>query len=107
VLDGRVLGGMRRCNPDDFRTNVSRSARAEPVELTDEQCDWAVRATAAVGARIAGVDLLYDRHGPGYVIEVNGVPGWQALRRVTGIDVAAELLVSLEQHAEQPTGGAR
>jgi ribosomal protein S6--L-glutamate ligase len=107
VLDGRVLGGMRRCNPDDFRTNVSRSARAEPVELTAEQCDWAVRATAAVGARIAGVDLLYDRHGPGYVIEVNGVPGWQALRRVTGIDVAAELLSSLEQHAPGPSGGAR
>ena len=107
VLDGRVLGGMRRCNPEDFRTNISRSARAEPVELTDEQCDWALRATAAVGARIAGVDLLYDQGGPGYVIEVNGVPGWQALRRVTGIDVAAELVLSLERHAEQPTGGAR
>jgi glutathione synthase/RimK-type ligase-like ATP-grasp enzyme len=60
-----------------------------------------------VGARIAGVDLLYDQGGPGYVIEVNGVPGWQALRRVTGIDVAAELVLSLERHAEQPTGGAR
>jgi ribosomal protein S6--L-glutamate ligase len=107
VLDGRVLGGMRRCNPDDFRTNVSRSARAEPVELTAEQCDWAVRATAAVGARIAGVDLLYDRHGPGYVIEVNGVPGWQALRRVTGIDVAAELILSLERQAPFSSGGAR
>jgi ribosomal protein S6--L-glutamate ligase len=107
VLDGRVLGGMRRCNPEDFRTNVSRSARAEPVDLTEEQCDWALRATAAVGARIAGVDLLYDQGGPGYVIEVNGVPGWQALRRVTGIDVAAELVLSLERHAEQPTGGAR
>ena len=107
VLDGRVLGGMRRCNPEDFRTNVSRSARAEPVELTPQQCDWALRATAAVGARIAGVDLLYDQRGPGYVIEVNGVPGWQALRRVTSIDVAAELMHSLERYAGPPTGGAR
>lgn len=107
VLDGRVLGGMRRCNPEDFRTNVSRSARAEPVDLTEEQRDWAVRATAAVGARIAGVDLLYDQRGPGYVIEVNGVPGWQALRRVTGIDVAAELMLSLEHHATDHSGGAR
>jgi glutathione synthase/RimK-type ligase-like ATP-grasp enzyme len=66
-----------------------------------------VRATVAVGARIAGVDLLYDQRGPGYVIEVNGVPGWQALRRVTGIDVAAELMRSLEHHATDPSGGAR
>ena len=75
--------------------------------MTAEQCDWALRATAAVGARIAGVDLLYDQRGPGYVIEVNGVPGWQALKRVTGIDVAAEVITSLEHHAGERAGGAR
>jgi ribosomal protein S6--L-glutamate ligase len=97
VLDGEVIGGMRRRNPGDFRTNVSRSAVAEPIELSPEQRDWALRATAAVGARIAGVDLLSDRSGAGYVIEVNGVPGWQALKRVTGVDVADRVIESLER----------
>lgn len=104
VLDGKILGGMRRCCPDDFRVNVSRSGHAESVPLTFEQIDWALRAAAAVGAPLAGIDILYDRHGQGYVIEVNGVPGWQAFHRVTGIDVAARIVHYLEQvHAARPT----
>lgn len=96
VLDNRVLAGMRRRSPHDFRTNVSRQAQAEPIELSEQEREWALRAAAAVGARIAGVDLLYDRAGNGYVIEVNGVPGWQALQRVTKCDVATEVIKSVE-----------
>ncbi len=92
VLDGRVLGGMRRCSPDDFRTNVSRAAIAEPHQPTGAEIDLALRAAATTNAFIAGVDLLYDRAGHCYVIEVNAVPGWQAFGRVNGIDVAASLL---------------
>jgi ribosomal protein S6--L-glutamate ligase len=97
VLDGRVLAGMRRRSPHDFRTNVSRQARPEPVELTERERDWALRSAQAVGARLAGVDLLYDRAGNGYVIEVNGVPGWQALQRVTDCHVAREVIGALEK----------
>jgi ribosomal protein S6--L-glutamate ligase len=96
VLDGRVLAAMRRRSPHDFRTNVSRQARPESVELTDRERDWAIQASAAIGTRIAGVDILYDRSGAGYVIEVNGVPGWRALSRVTECDVASEVIKSLE-----------
>lgn len=96
VLDGRVLGGMRRRCTDDFRTNVSRSARPEACELSPQEEEWALRAARAVGTCVAGIDLLYDRSGQGYVIEVNAVPGWRAFQRVTGCDVARELMLSLE-----------
>lgn len=92
VLDGQVLGGMKRRSTTDFRTNVSRDARPEAHSLTDRERDFALRAAQATGARIAGVDLLYDRSGELFVIEVNAVPGWRAFQHVTGIDVAAELL---------------
>ena len=97
VLDGRVLGGMRRRGGADFRTNVARNASPEPCQLTDRECEWALAASRAVGTRFAGVDLLYDRAGNGYVIEVNGVPGWRAFARVTGCDVAARVIESLER----------
>lgn len=96
VLAGEVLGGMRRYGGDDFRTNISRQGRGEKVTLTLEQEEWGLRAAEAVGTHIAGVDLLYDTNGQGYVIEVNGVPGWKAFSRVTGCDVAVELIHSLE-----------
>ena len=88
VLDGRVLGGMRRVSDGDFRTNVSRKGRGEAHVVTDLEVEWALRAAAATGARFAGIDILYDRDGQGFVIEVNAVPGWRAFEKVTGMDVA-------------------
>jgi ribosomal protein S6--L-glutamate ligase len=45
---------------------------------------------------LAGVDLIADLDlGRLVVLEVNAVPGWRALARVTGVDVAAAVLVAL------------
>jgi ribosomal protein S6--L-glutamate ligase len=92
VLDGRVLGGMRRVSDGDFRTNVSREGRGEAHVVTDQEAEWALRAAAATGARFAGIDILYDRDGNGFVIEVNAVPGWRAFEKVTGMDVARAVI---------------
>lgn len=97
VLDGRVLGGMRRYATEGFLTNVSLGGRGEVVPVSDREAEWATKAAACVGARIAGVDLLYGPDGRGYVIEVNGVPGWKGFRAATGVDVAPLLIASLEK----------
>lgn len=102
VLDGQVLGGMKRfAAAGDFRTNVSRQAHAERYPPTDQECEFALRAAATTGAWFAGVDLLYDRGGAGYVIEVNAVPGWKAFGRVNDVDVANVLLRAMIACAER------
>ena len=97
MLDGKLIGAMKRRSWNDFRTNVSRDGKAESHTATEAELELALCATKAVGTRFAGVDLLYDRSGECYVIEVNAVPGWRALQRVTGCDVAAVVMKSLEQ----------
>jgi RimK family alpha-L-glutamate ligase len=91
VIGDEVLG-MKRINPDDWRTNISLGARPAPLEVTVELAQLARRAAAAVGATVAGVDLLPARDGRLYAIEVNAVPGWRALGEVTGVDVAERVL---------------
>ena len=91
VLGDEVLG-MRRSNPGDWRTNVSRGAKTSPLEVTDELADIARRATQAVGALVAGVDILPGRDGNNYVLEVNAVPGWRALGRTLQIDIAKHMI---------------
>jgi len=97
VLDGELLGGIKRRAEGDFRTNVSRNGRAESYTLSDSEHNVAIRAAQAIGTRFAGVDLLYDKSGQLYVLEVNAVPGWRAFGRATGIDVASELVTKLER----------
>jgi RimK family alpha-L-glutamate ligase len=96
LFDGDILGGMRRFNPRDFRVNVSRSGSAELHDPTERERELARLAAEAAGTRFCGVDLLYDRDCRCYVIEVNAIPGWQAFSRVTGFDVAAEVVRRLE-----------
>ncbi len=91
VAGDRVLS-MRRMNPADWRTNVSRGARTEPCELETGWEQMARTAAAAVGAPVAGVDLLPARDGRVYVLEVNAVPGWKALARTVQCDVARLVL---------------
>jgi RimK family alpha-L-glutamate ligase len=87
VIGDRMLG-MRRRNALDWRTNVSRGATAEPLEMTPELIDLARRAADAIGAPLAGVDLLPGRDGELYAIEVNAVPGWKALAATLQVDIA-------------------
>lgn len=89
---GEQVFAMRRVNPDDWRTNVSRGARPEPFVPHAGLIETARRAAAAIGAPLAGVDILPDRNGRDFVLEVNGVPGWKALSATLQIDVAAVLL---------------
>jgi RimK family alpha-L-glutamate ligase len=92
VLDGRVLGAMRRWSKGGWRTNVAQGGRAEAVRLGSVEEELALRAAAALGAPVAGVDLLPGPDGGYYLLEVNAVPGWRALAPVTGVDVARALL---------------
>ena len=92
TVGGRVLTGMRRYGIDDWRTNVAQGGRAEPIILNAEETRLALAAAGAVGAPVAGVDLLPCPGGGYVVLEVNAVPGWRALAATTGIDVASEMV---------------
>ncbi|WP_425400737.1 ATP-grasp domain-containing protein [Aeoliella sp.] len=92
LLVGDTALTMRRRNQLDWRTNVSRGAKAEAYEANEQELQMARRAAAAVGAPLAGVDLLPCRDGRLYAIEINAVPGWRALGRATGVDVSGVVL---------------
>jgi ribosomal protein S6--L-glutamate ligase len=92
VLGGRVQAAMRRWANGGWRTNVAQGGRAESVRVTPEEEALALRAAAAVGAPLAGVDLLPGAGHEWYVLEVNAVPGWRSLASVTGVDIASLIL---------------
>ena len=98
VVGGRVLGTIERRAPaGEWRTNVAIGGSATAVDISPEIERVALRAAAAVGADYAGVDVLPARDGSLYVLEVNGIPGWEGLQQATGIDVAAAIVEHLER----------
>jgi RimK family alpha-L-glutamate ligase len=104
VIGGTVAGAIERRAPkDDWRTNVSRGGSAVPFELPPAWESLALRAAAAIGADYAGVDLLPSPDGTVFVLEVNGIPGWQGLQRATGVDVAGLIVEHLTARV-RPSG---
>jgi RimK family alpha-L-glutamate ligase len=91
VVAGRAVAAMVR-RGISWVNNVAKGARCEPLELTAELAQLAEAAARAVGAGYAGVDIVRDRDGRPWVIEVNGIPAWKGLQSVVGVDIAAALV---------------
>ena len=101
VVGGAVLGAIERRAPEgEWRTNVAIGGAATPFDLPDEWAQLAVGAANAVGADYAGVDLLPSRDGRVFVLEVNGIPGWEGFQKATGIDVAGAIVGQLVSRVE-------
>jgi ribosomal protein S6--L-glutamate ligase len=83
----------------DWRTNVARGGSARAIDPPAAWRDYAITAAAAVGADYAGVDLLRSSSGEIFVLEVNGISGWQGLQAATGVDIAAAIVEQMEARA--------
>ena len=58
-----------------------------------------LKAVKAMGLVVAGVDMLQSSKGP-LVLEVNSSPGLEGIERVTGKNIAKEIIRYLEIHVE-------
>jgi len=95
VVGEQVVASIERSG-EGWRTNLARGGRARSVRLDAQQERLCVAAAAALSADYAGVDLLRAPDGCDYLLEVNGIPGWQGVERATGVDVAAALAAHVE-----------
>jgi len=90
VVGGEMVAAMVR-RGEVWKTNVAQGAVGAPLTPDDELRKMGLRATQALGADYAGVDILPVEGGGYTVIEVNGIPGWRGLKAATGIDAAEYL----------------
>ncbi|MFE5818094.1 RimK family alpha-L-glutamate ligase [Streptomyces sp. NPDC056479] len=102
VVGGEVLGAVYRTG-ESLRTNVALGGQARPCEVTPEITKFSIDAAAAVGADIAGVDLIEDRDGRLLVLEVNHrveFSGFQAAL-ADRVDVADHIVGHLLERAQR------
>jgi len=90
VLGDKIVSGMYRVG-DSWKTNIYAGARAEPLEISDELEKLAIKAAQVTKTEIAGVDIIESEKGY-LVLEVNSIPGFTALQRVTKKNLAKEII---------------
>jgi ribosomal protein S6--L-glutamate ligase len=102
VVGDQVVAAMRRVAQGlEFRSNVHRGGVAEPIELSEEYRETAVRCTQIMGLRVAGVDMLEGADGP-QVMEVNSSPGLEGIETCTGLDIAGAIIDYIAAQVDFP-----
>jgi len=92
VIGEKVIGAIYRIAvKGNWKANIALGNKPKPLQLSREFEDLAIKAAKTLSLVYAGVDILETRDCP-VLLEVNGSPSWQGLRKASGINVA-ELLV--------------
>jgi ribosomal protein S6--L-glutamate ligase len=100
VVGDKVVAAMRRKGAGiDPRANLHSGGSATPIELDHHTAALAVKVARAVGADIAGVDILESHRGP-VVLEANISPGLRGITSVTKIDIAEKIAKYLAEKAK-------
>jgi tetrahydromethanopterin:alpha-L-glutamate ligase len=103
VLRGRVVAAMMR-SASTWITNVKQGGQPLAIAPDPKMERLAVAAAEAVGAVIAGVDMLHGVDGAPTVLEVNSMPAWSGLQKVSANNVAEAIAMALvDELALRPT----
>lgn len=90
VLGNKAIAGMYRVS-NNWKTNIHSGATMEPIELTEDIKNLAIKAAKITKTEIAGVDIVESEKGL-LVLEVNSIPGFTALQKVSDTNLAEEIV---------------
>jgi tetrahydromethanopterin:alpha-L-glutamate ligase len=97
VVDGVAKAAMLR-RGQEWITNRAQGATCEPLTMDKNIANLAESACKVLDIDYAGVDLMQDKSGQFYIIEVNSIPAWYGLQGVMDFNIASCLIDSFIKH---------
>ncbi len=107
VVGDKVVAAMKRvAQSGEKRANTHAGGKPEAVLLSPRASKIAVQTAKALGAEVAGVDLLESHRGP-LVIEANISPGLQGIQSVSTLNIAEEIARYFFRKTEEVVHGKK
>lgn len=104
VVGDKVVASHRTYSVDnEFRTNAlgNTDERKEKIDFSPEAQQAAVDAVRSLGVEFGGVDLLFSDDGTFHISEVNSPCAFYHTQKITGTDVAGEMVSYLAKKAQE------
>ncbi len=86
VVANKAVAAMTR-HGNHWINNVAQGARCSPCQNSDVIA-LAEAAAKALDIDYCGVDIIQEKSGQLYVLEVNGIPAWKGLQGVSEVNIA-------------------
>jgi len=100
VIDGVATAAMLR-RGEEWITNRAQGASCEALVIDEQIAALAESACKVLDINYAGVDLMQDKNGQFYIIEVNSIPAWYGLQGVVDYNIASCLIDSFVKHISE------
>ncbi len=94
VVNNQVVAAMRRSG-NGWLHNVAQGAVCENILDKSAEADVleiALQAALVLDISYCGVDVIKDKNGKLFVLEVNSIPAWRGLQSVSGANIAQVLV---------------
>ncbi len=94
VVNNQVVAAMQRTG-ETWLHNVAQGARCENIMNKSAEKDVlevALQASSVLDIAYCGVDVIRDKAGKCWVLEVNSIPAWRGLQEVTQTNIAQVLV---------------
>ncbi len=108
IINGKAVGAMKRYG-SHWVSNVAQGGSCEFLPPAGQIAELAVAAARAVDIAYCGVDIIRDREGRLYVLEVNSIPAWKglqgALEMNSELDIAQALVDDFLAHLDSGQRG--
>lgn len=88
VVGGQVIGAMKR----NKSMGSGQRVKSEDYNVTKEQEDLAIKGAKALNIDIAGIDMMVDKNGKNYILEVNRSPQYITFMKKTNINVPEKIV---------------
>ena len=94
VVNNQAVAAMKRTG-ETWLHNVAQGAKCEDImnySAEEDVLDIALQAALVLDIAYCGVDVIKDKNGKLFVLEVNSIPAWQGLQSVTQANIAQILV---------------
>ena len=106
VIGNRLVAAYERCLPPGSKNcgprNVAQGAIGHRFDLDGTDILMLTKLAQKARSSCLGIDLLIDKDGKRFICDVNPVCRFEEAVRVTGVDIAAELLSHLAGNPLRP-----
>ena len=96
VIGNHIIASVYKYLPEGkWKSNVAQGGKMVKEDMPSEITELGRKATKVMELDYCGVDIIESKDGP-VILEMNASPGWQGLKKATGLNIAEKIIKYVE-----------
>ena len=95
ILDNKIIQGILRTHPTDFKSNYSLGGQAKLYDLSEQEKSLVYKILEKLPIVYGGIDFLFDEHNQLILNEIEDAVGARMLYNLTNIKIVEDYIACI------------